>query len=469
MIPPALPLRLFATGLLLVAAGLLPALELRVPAGRIASSHDGNVADKDDYGASAMVVAMVARAGLADRLVHFQYNNNLSQDNDAREAIMRESALGAAQRFKADPARFFDCQTQLAATIEHFRQEGNRSTAADPLWFICAGPMEVPWRCLNAVDPDKRRFIHVISHSPWNENEVKPPSMTHDWASLDALGVVKHDIAGQNKGIWYTAESSWSWLKNHADPDLRWLYARDQITDKFDVSDAGMAYWLLTGGPSGGIQTGAVMSDVRALLEGKAVAPIFRASAGSDQTVALNGGSASVVLDGSLSGIPAGATPTQRWSQVSGPAAAIIAAPLALDTTATATVAGTYTFRLDADAGGLSAGDQVVITVSAEPVATNTRPQVAVGPDAELVLVGGTAVLAIDASVSDDGQPNGVLTWKWTRPSGPAPVAFSDPKAEDTQVTFTVPGTYKLKLAVSDGALTGTDSLLVIVLAAGNG
>ena len=44
--------------------------QVNFPGGRIAMSYDGNSNDEDDYGAMPIAIAMVAKAGLANKLVH---------------------------------------------------------------------------------------------------------------------------------------------------------------------------------------------------------------------------------------------------------------------------------------------------------------------------------------------------------------------------------------------------------------
>ncbi len=262
-----------------------------MPAGRIAITHDGNQHDPDDWGATAMDCALIGTAGLAGRLVHFDYSNHLGDSDAAFEAEMSESALGGAARFGLDSTRFFDCQGQLDQAIANFRSEANRSSATDPLWFICAGPMETAWRCVAAVDPAKRGFIHVVSHSAWNDEHGDTPQMTHDWADLVALGVTAHHLVDQNDSDgqqdWNTDEQHWYWLRDSSDADLRWLHSRDQLDGYTDYSDSGMTWWLITGGPGGGDQR-AGWPEAQALLAGSPPGAngFTLIDAGSDRPVA---------------------------------------------------------------------------------------------------------------------------------------------------------------------------------------
>lgn len=74
--------------------------------------------------------------------------------------------------------------------------------------------------------------------------------------------------------------------------------------------------------------------------------------------------------------------------------------------------------------------------------------------------------VALDATVLDDGLPQGTITTSWSQVSGPGPASFADPSAVDTTVTFPVGGTYVLRLTASDGAAAASDTMSVTV--AGN-
>ena len=95
---------------------------------------------------------------------------------------------------------------------------------------------------------------------------------------------------------------------------------------------------------------------------------------------------------------------------------------------------------------------------------TNAAPTVDGGPAQTLTL---PAEALLDGTVSDDGLPNppGALTAGWSAGSGPGPVSFQDPSAVDTRATFTTAGSYVLRLSVSDGELSATDSVQITVQA----
>jgi len=92
----------------------------------------------------------------------------------------------------------------------------------------------------------------------------------------------------------------------------------------------------------------------------------------------------------------------------------------------------------------------------------NRRPSVDAGATHTLLLPN-TAPL--DGTVSDDGLPAspGAVTTSWSVVSGPGPVSFADPSAMDTTASFTVSGTYLLRLTADDGDLVNYDGVNVHV------
>ena len=116
--------------------------------------------------------------------------------------------------------------------------------------------MEVPWRCISAVAPAKRKFIYCISHSsPFNERHVSPPKMTHTWDDVKELGVVATRILNQNKTEWNTKKKNVFWMRDSDNPNLQWLHSRN-AKKSYDTSDSGMLWWVMTGAQNGGNERG---------------------------------------------------------------------------------------------------------------------------------------------------------------------------------------------------------------------
>jgi hypothetical protein len=176
--------------------------------------------------------------------------------------------------------------------------------------------------------------------------------------------------------------------------------------------------------------------------------------AGPDRTVvipdplALSG---NVVDDG-----PPGSV-SLLWTAVSGPGAVTFGAPTSASTQAWFSAPGTYVLRLTADDGFATAWDQVTVNALA-----NQPPVVTVSPPYQEVVLPASATLV--GSASDDGLPTGQLSLLWTRAAGPGTVTFSAPNAAATQASFSEPGSYLLRLAANDGALSRWAQLQVLVI-----
>ncbi len=89
----------------------------------------------------------------------------------------------------------------------------------------------------------------------------------------------------------------------------------------------------------------------------------------------------------------------------------------------------------------------------------NTAPVVDAGPNRTVTM---PDAANLDGTVTDDGKPAPV-TSTWTKVSGPGTVTFANPNAVDTTATFSVDGSYVLRLTASDSALSGQDTMTVTV------
>ncbi|HET7288415.1 MAG TPA: fibro-slime domain-containing protein, partial [Pyrinomonadaceae bacterium] len=179
-------------------------------------------------------------------------------------------------------------------------------------------------------------------------------------------------------------------------------------------------------------------------------------NAGPDQTITLP---ATANLQGSVTddGFPAGATPVASWSVVSGPGTVVFSDPNSPVTTASFSKGGTYVLRLTANDSALLSSDEVTVTV----IQLNAAPIVNAGADQTITL---PAVANLIGSFVDDGLPASVVvTTTWSVVSGPGTVTFGNANQLVTTATFTVPGTYVLRLTANDSQLSGSDDVTVIV------
>lgn len=100
-------------------------------------------------------------------------------------------------------------------------------------------------------------------------------------------------------------------------------------------------------------------------------------------------------------------------------------------------------------------------TVPSPPA--NVAPAVEAGGNQTVPL---TSSVSLNGVVSDDGLPANTLTTLWTKISGPGAVTFANGSALATSATFSQVGTYVLRLTATDGQLSTTDNLTIVVSAA---
>lgn len=183
------------------------------------------------------------------------------------------------------------------------------------------------------------------------------------------------------------------------------------------------------------------------------------AQAGSDQTITLP--TDSVQLQGSGNDAQtASASLTYSWAVTTG-AGVTFNNNASATATATFPAAGTYVLTLTASDGSLTGADTVQITVNPEATA-NAAPVVEAGVDQTAELPVGDVELA--GSATDDGLPaSSTLTYAWSVTGGAAGVTFANAAAAATTATFPAAGTYELTLTVGDSALSGTDTVQVVV------
>jgi hypothetical protein len=192
-------------------------------------------------------------------------------------------------------------------------------------------------------------------------------------------------------------------------------------------------------------------------------------SAGLNQTVnlpsmALLEGS---ILDDSRPNAPG--LVTSLWSQVSGPGIVVLDSPSNLNTTAQFPRQGKYTLQLRAGDGLRMGTGEVAITALPIP-RINLPPVVSAGADQIVVrtnrTTGKTNAVQLNGLVADDGfpQPPGLTTNLWYRVSGPGLVEIEAARTPSTLVRFSDAGLYVFRLVASDGELSASNDVSIIVL-----
>jgi hypothetical protein len=107
--------------------------------------------------------------------------------------------------------------------------------------------------------------------------------------------------------------------------------------------------------------------------------------------------------------------------------------------------------------GGESGYSQDIRVVVGGLPLTNRPPVVSAGPNQTITFPG---LAVFRATASDDGMPNGALTYRWSVVDGTG-VVLRSPESSTTQAYFFASGTYTIRVTVSDGNLSSTDELIV--------
>jgi hypothetical protein len=203
-----------------------------------------------------VAIAILDALGVKDRLVHIEYNNIVQANDDRFEKEMTASVQGAVEKYGISSAILHNCRTDLDGAIDSIRDAVNASSRANPLHYVLAGPMDVPYRGIVAADPARRRYVYCISHSSWNDGYGKRRIEGHSKRDVIALGVqwiqVKpgNALAYSGRPGTQSTPAQWAlfhWMRDSRDERLRWLFTRLEAEERCDVSDATMTYFLLTG------------------------------------------------------------------------------------------------------------------------------------------------------------------------------------------------------------------------------
>jgi hypothetical protein len=266
---------------------------IKPPAGRLAVVADGNSADPDDIGATAVMFGILKGSGLRERLVHLSHSCDLdptiggnpisASDELRRQAVLHElcgDGIGFFGPFD-NLSNYYNCRSNQTAAVSNLTAAINASSAGDPLWIVEAGEPDIIGYALQDATPSQRQYVQVISHHPANDNSGD----FFTWAQILAFGVTEHQIGDQNVGL-QTTIPPWDWAFNHVNPGIAWIWDRLKYAEqdgvvgfqdnKFDCSDAGMVYWWITGADNGGNNTSTPveMREMLLAVNGESQAPI---------------------------------------------------------------------------------------------------------------------------------------------------------------------------------------------------
>jgi len=268
---------------------------------RIAVSADGNnqpdlgytgtydTADPDDWGATPAALIMLAKLQMQGVLVHYSYNNFMpSPPHTTEKNFMKEACDQAIARFGFEDSVFFDVGTHQQEAIQSLKNELAKSTAEDPLYFLHMGPSEFFYQAVKAVVDEGTHIealshVYIISHSGYNDTHLRRPT-EHTMPqtitlSGDRLNYTKiKDQNNCNTGwlLWCsgTKDHPWRDIRDHEDPHVQWLWERmsDHKHGKYDISDAGLMWYLLRGDEDGSPAKFATFLGYGILLPGEEVA-----------------------------------------------------------------------------------------------------------------------------------------------------------------------------------------------------
>ncbi len=185
--------------------------------------------------------------------------------------------------------------------------------------------------------------------------------------------------------------------------------------------------------------------------------PVANAGANIIMTLPQN----STILNGGSSVDPDGIIVSYAWSHISGPTTFTMPASNAAATILNNLVQGIYVFRLTVtDNGGTTATDDITVTVNAAAPPPNQTPVANAGADITMTLPLNSTILT-GSGYDPDGT---IVSFVWSRVSGPANFIIVNPSVAATGVNGLVQGTYVFKLTVTDNnGATATDNVTVTV------
>ena len=197
--------------------------------GRIAWSADGNHNDPDDWAASPVALAIFAECGARTGWSTSTTTASCRRPTRSGKRNMPTASSARPSATATTRSVFHDCRKDLDAAVASIARAINASSADNPLYFIVAGPMEVPFRGIQKSDADKRKFVYCISHSRWNDGFAAKYKFTHTKRSVIETGVNWVQIQDQNRllargpyGRPSTAEEEWRpyhWMRDSDDAE----------------------------------------------------------------------------------------------------------------------------------------------------------------------------------------------------------------------------------------------------------
>lgn len=178
------------------------------------------------------------------------------------------------------------------------------------------------------------------------------------------------------------------------------------------------------------------------------------ANAGNNQTITLPVNTATLNGSGTDSD---GSITSYQWTKISGPASFTIVSPTQAQTVINNLIQGIYQFELRVtDNSGAFSRDTVVVTVNA----ANIPPVANAGADQSAIL----PLNSVNLTGSGTDVDGTVVSYQWSKISGPSQFTIVSPTQAQTAITNLVPGTYQFELTVTDNqGATDKDTVQVTV------
>jgi K319-like protein/Kelch motif protein len=195
------------------------------------------------------------------------------------------------------------------------------------------------------------------------------------------------------------------------------------------------------------------------------------ADAGGDQAITADVNllfdyGATATLDGTNSLDPDNDISSYHWTMISTTGGVAIANADSVKTSVSFADFGVYIFELEVtDKSALSSRDTMTISINRDT--TNGLPTAFAGTDQTIYLPVNNVQLNGSLSSDPDGD---LVSYQWTKVSGPSSFNIQTPNAAMTDVTSLVEGVYQFELKVTDlkGAFS-TDTVRVTVVACATG
>lgn len=293
---------------------------------------------------------------------------------------------------------------------------------------------------LTAIDNKGQTATSTVTVTV-NSATALPPTVSAGSAQTITLPVNSVTLSGTATGSNGATISSTAWTQVSG-PTTASIGAASSLATTASGLSQGVYVFLLTAKDNNS-QTAS--ASVTVTVNPAPVTPPT-ASAGTGQTITLP--TNSVTLTGTAAGTGGATIVSTTWTQASGPAAATIAAPGTLSTSANNLQAGNYTFVLTVtDNNGQSASANVNVTVNPAPVPV-TPPAVSVAAVAPITLPASSITLAGTASGTNGATITGV---QWSEVSGPANATIGTPNTLTSSISgLTAAGTYTFQLTVTE-------------------